>query len=39
MVTDTRWMRMDALYSLGTSIEYKKEVIGDNLQGYIDSRT
>ncbi|KAF8606642.1 P-loop containing nucleoside triphosphate hydrolase protein [Ceratobasidium sp. AG-I] len=38
MITDNRWLRMDALYSLGTSTTYKKEVIGDNLQGYINTQ-
>lgn len=39
MVTDARWLRMNALYRLGTSTEYKKEVISGNLQGYIETRT
>lgn len=38
MITDLRWLRMDALFSLGTSTSYKKEVIADNLEGYINSR-
>ncbi|KAG9098266.1 hypothetical protein FS749_004253 [Ceratobasidium sp. UAMH 11750] len=38
MVTDLRWLRMDALFDLGTNADYKKEVIADNLEGYINSQ-
>lgn len=38
MITDSRRLRMDALYTLGTSETYKKEVIADNLEGHINSR-
>ncbi|KAG8702475.1 hypothetical protein FRC09_004717 [Ceratobasidium sp. 395] len=38
MVTDLRWLRMDALFDLGTDADYKKEVIADNLEGYINSQ-
>ncbi|CAE6410279.1 unnamed protein product [Rhizoctonia solani] len=38
MVTDTRWLRMEALFDLGTRSSYKKEVIADNLEGFINSQ-
>ncbi|KAG8752161.1 hypothetical protein FRC12_012106, partial [Ceratobasidium sp. 428] len=38
MITDLRWLRMDALFDLGTDADYKKEVIADNLEGYINSQ-
>ncbi|KAG8763603.1 hypothetical protein FRC11_000862 [Ceratobasidium sp. 423] len=38
MVTDARWLRMDALFDLGTKTSYKKEVIADNLEGFINSQ-
>ncbi|QRV75056.1 ABC transporter [Ceratobasidium sp. AG-Ba] len=38
MVTDLRWLRMEAVFDLGTNSEYKKEVIADNLEGYINSQ-
>ncbi|KAG9120881.1 hypothetical protein FRC07_003404 [Ceratobasidium sp. 392] len=38
MLTDLRWLRMDALFDLGTEAKYKKEVIADNLEGYINSQ-
>ncbi|KAG8736512.1 hypothetical protein FRC10_009223 [Ceratobasidium sp. 414] len=38
MLTDSRWLRMNALFDLGTDVDYKKEVIADNLEGYINSQ-
>ncbi|KAJ1307532.1 hypothetical protein OPQ81_001629 [Rhizoctonia solani] len=38
MITDARWLRMEALFDLGTKSAYKKEVIADNLEGFINSQ-
>ncbi|CAE6431870.1 unnamed protein product [Rhizoctonia solani] len=38
MVTDARWLRMQALFDLGTKSGYKKEVIVDNLEEFINSQ-
>ncbi|CAE6416217.1 unnamed protein product [Rhizoctonia solani] len=38
MVTDNRWLRMEALFDLGTKPSYRKEVIADNLEGFINSQ-
>ncbi|KAF8754384.1 (ABC) transporter [Rhizoctonia solani] len=38
MVTDARWLRMQALFDLGTKSSYKKEIIADGLEGFINSQ-
>ncbi|CAE6516035.1 unnamed protein product [Rhizoctonia solani] len=38
MITDARWLRMEALFDLGTKKSYKKEVIADNLEEFINSQ-
>jgi hypothetical protein len=38
MVTDARWLRMTALFDLGTKPSYKKEIIADNLEEFVNSR-
>ncbi|KAF8606626.1 P-loop containing nucleoside triphosphate hydrolase protein [Ceratobasidium sp. AG-I] len=38
MVTNPHWLRMKALHTLGTEIQYKKEVLGGGLAGYINSQ-
>ncbi|KAG9105349.1 hypothetical protein FRC07_009358 [Ceratobasidium sp. 392] len=36
-VTDLRWLRMESLFEMGTSSEYKQDMLGDNLQEYINA--
>ncbi|KAG8733455.1 hypothetical protein FRC11_006095 [Ceratobasidium sp. 423] len=38
IVTNPYWLRMKALFKLGTSSEYKKEVIGGGLEDYIQTQ-
>ncbi|CCO28929.1 Putative multidrug export ATP-binding/permease protein SAS1788 [Rhizoctonia solani AG-1 IB] len=38
MVTDARWLRMTALFDLGTKPSYKKEIIADNLEEFVNSQ-
>jgi hypothetical protein len=38
MVTNIHWLRMSALFKLGTSIEFKKEVLSGGLDSFINSR-
>ncbi|KAH7341765.1 P-loop containing nucleoside triphosphate hydrolase protein [Rhizoctonia solani] len=38
MVTDNRWLRMEALFDLGTKPSYRKEAIADNLEEFINSQ-
>ncbi|CEL55405.1 Lipid A export ATP-binding/permease protein MsbA OS=Photorhabdus luminescens subsp, laumondii (strain TT01) GN=msbA PE=3 SV=1 [Rhizoctonia solani AG-1 IB] len=35
IVTNPHWLRMEALFKLGTSHEYKKEVLGGGLENYL----
>ncbi|CAE6425375.1 unnamed protein product [Rhizoctonia solani] len=35
IVTNPHWLRMKALFKLGTAAEYKKEVLSGGLEGYI----
>ncbi|CAE7198365.1 unnamed protein product [Rhizoctonia solani] len=37
IVTNPYWLRMKALFKLGTSSEYKKEVLGGGLEEYIQA--
>ncbi|KAG9125861.1 hypothetical protein FRC07_005923 [Ceratobasidium sp. 392] len=39
VVTNYHWLRMGALYKLGTSIKLKKEVLSGGLDDFINSRT
>ncbi|KAG8727930.1 hypothetical protein FRC12_022140 [Ceratobasidium sp. 428] len=36
-ITDSRWLRMESLFNMGTSGEYKQETLGDNLDEYINT--
>ncbi|KAG8759028.1 hypothetical protein FRC12_009861 [Ceratobasidium sp. 428] len=36
-ITDSRWLRMESLFEMGTSSEYKQEMLGDNLAEYINT--
>ncbi|KAG8699794.1 hypothetical protein FRC08_005098 [Ceratobasidium sp. 394] len=38
MVTNHHWLRMKALYKLGTSSKYKKEVLSGGLDSFINSQ-
>ncbi|KAG8748265.1 hypothetical protein FRC10_007655 [Ceratobasidium sp. 414] len=38
MVTNHHWLRMNALYKLGTSSKFRKEVLSGGLDGFINSR-
>ncbi|KAG9087467.1 hypothetical protein FRC07_012819, partial [Ceratobasidium sp. 392] len=37
MITNSSWLRMNALFELGTNNLYKKEVIGSDLEQYINA--
>ncbi|KAG8704356.1 hypothetical protein FRC09_003602 [Ceratobasidium sp. 395] len=37
MVTNANWLRMNALFDLGTNNSYKKEVLGSDLGQYINT--
>jgi hypothetical protein len=39
MVTNAKWLSMKTLFELGTDISFKKEVLGNNLDGHINSGT
>jgi hypothetical protein len=39
MVTNARWLSMKTLFELGTDVSFKKEVLGSNLDEYINSGT
>ncbi|QRV75041.1 ABC transporter [Ceratobasidium sp. AG-Ba] len=36
-ITNVNWLRMDALYDMGTQTQYKQDVLGDNLEDYVST--
>ncbi|KAG8699795.1 hypothetical protein FRC08_005099 [Ceratobasidium sp. 394] len=36
-ITDLRWLRMESLFSIGTANEYKQDMLGDNLEEYLNT--
>ncbi|KAG8748266.1 hypothetical protein FRC10_007656 [Ceratobasidium sp. 414] len=36
-ITDPGWLRMESLFKIGTTNEYKQDMLGDNLEGYLNT--